>query len=164
VIQEDGRPINFFAALARNLIRFADMFVWPFYSVGIVSVFASARAKRLGDYVANTVVVKERAAEAPKFGEVFESEVIDTAMRRVAPPVDFQGDVRAVTSSEILAVESFLRRRYDIPEHPRMWLAWRIAMPLLEKIRPYYDPNAFNYEGFLEELLARHRAQVRFRE
>ncbi len=61
VIQEDGRPINFFAALARNLIRFADMIVPPFYSVGIVSVFASARAKRLGDYVANTVVVKERA-------------------------------------------------------------------------------------------------------
>jgi uncharacterized RDD family membrane protein YckC len=164
VIQEDGRPINFFAALARNLIRVADMFVWPFYSVGIVSVFASARSKRLGDYVANTVVVKERAAEAPKFDEVFESEVIDTAMRRIAPHVDFQGDVRAVTSSEILAVESFLRRRYDIPENPRMWLAWRIAMPLLEKIRPYYDPAIFNYEGFLEELLARYRAQIRFKE
>jgi uncharacterized RDD family membrane protein YckC len=164
VIQEDGRPINFFAALTRNLIRFADMVVPPFYSVGIVSVFASARAKRLGDYVANTVVVKERAAEAPKFDEVFESEVIDTAMRRVAPQVDFQGDVRAVTSSEILAVESFLRRRYDIPEYPRMWLAWRIAMPLLEKVRPFYDPAAFNYEGFLEELLARYRAQMRFRE
>ena len=111
-----------------------------------LSVFTSARAKRLGDYVANTVVVKERAAEAPKFDEIFESEVIDTAMRRVAAPVDFQGEVRAVTSSEILAVESFLRRRYDIPEHPRMWLAWRIAMPLLEKIRPYYDPTTFSYE------------------
>jgi uncharacterized RDD family membrane protein YckC len=164
VIQEDGRPINFFSALTRNLIRFADMAVPPFYSVGIVSVFASARAKRLGDFVANTVVVKERAAEAPKFDEVFESEVIDTAMRRVAPPVDFQGDVRAVTSSEILAVESFLRRRHDIPEHPRIWLAWRIAMPLLEKIKPYYDPATFNYEGFLEELLWRYRAHVRFRE
>jgi len=164
VIQEDGRPINFFAALTRNLIRFADMVIPPFYSVGIVSVFASARAKRLGDYVANTVVVKERAAEAPKFDEVFESEVIDTAMRRIAPHVEFQGDVRSVTPSEILAVENFLRRRYDIPEHPRLWLAWRIAMPLLEKIRPHYDPATFNYEGFLEELLARYRAQVRFRE
>src|SRR5262245_33495465 len=164
VIQEDGRPINFFAAFARNLIRFADMTVPPFYSVGIVSVFASRRAKRLGDYVANTVVVKERAAEAPKFDEVFESDAPDTAMRRVAPQVDFQGDVRAVTASEILAVERFLRRRYDIPEHPRMWLAWRIAMPLLEKMRPYYDPAIFNYEGFLEELLARYRTQMRFRE
>src|SRR5215468_10806082 len=163
VIQEDGRPINFFAALARNLIRFADMIVPPFYSVGIISVFASARAKRLGDYVANTVVVKERAAEAPKFDEVFESEVIDTAMRRVAPQVVFQGDVRAATSSEILAVENFLRRRYDIPEHPRLWLAWRIAIPLLEKIRPHYDPANFNYEGFLEELVSRYHSQARVR-
>jgi uncharacterized RDD family membrane protein YckC len=164
VIQEDGRPISFFAALTRNLIRLADMFIQPFYSVGIVSVFASARAKRLGDYVANTVVVKERAAEAPKFDEVFESEVIDTAMRRIAPQVDFLGDARAVSDADILVVESFLRRRFDIPEHPRMWLAWRIAIPLLEKIRPHYDPANFNYEGFLEELLARYRAQVRFKE
>ena len=140
------------------------MFFQPFYSVGIISVFASERAKRLGDYVANTVVVKERAAEAPKFDEVFESEVIDTAMRRVAPQVEFQGDVRVVTPSEILVVESFLRRRHDIPEHPRMWLAWRIAIPLLEKIRPHYDPASFNYEGFLEELLARYLAQSPFRE
>ena len=164
VIQEDGRPISFFAALTRNLIRSADMQLFFFYSVGIISVFASVRAKRLGDYVANTVVVKERAAEAPKFDEVFESEVIDTAMRRVAPQVEFQGDVRVVTPSEILVVESFLRRRYDIPEHPRMWLAWRIAIPLLEKIRPHYDPASFNYEGFLEELLARYLAQSPFRE
>ncbi len=164
VIQEDGRPINFFAAMTRNLIRLADMIVPPFYSVGIISVFSSERAKRLGDYVANTVVVKERAAEAPRFDEVFESEVIDTAMRRVAPAVNFRGEVNVITRSEISVIENFLRRRYDIPEHPRLWLAWRIAVPLLEKIRPAYDPAGFNYEGFLEELLARHRAQARHRE
>jgi uncharacterized RDD family membrane protein YckC len=162
VIQEDGRPITFFSALTRNLIRGADMIPPPFYSIGIISVFASERAKRLGDFVANTVVIKERAAEAPSFEQVFESEVIDIAMRRMAPAVDFRGDVRVVTPSEIIAVEAFLRRRYEIPEHPRSWLAWRIAAPLLEKIRPYYDPADFNYEGFLEELLARYRAQTKY--
>jgi uncharacterized RDD family membrane protein YckC len=162
VIQEDGRPITFFAALTRNLIRGADTMPFPFYSIGLVSVFSSARAKRLGDYVANTVVIKERTAEAPSFDDIFESEVIDTAMRRVAPAVDFSGDVRVVTSSEILAVETFLRRRYDIPEHPRKWLAWRISVPLLEKIRPFYDPTDFNHEGFLEELLARYRVQAKY--
>jgi len=162
VIQEDGRPISFFSALARNLIRIADLLPPPFYSLGIVSVFASARAKRVGDYVANTVVIKERAAEAPTFDEVFESEVIDSALRRVAPAVDFRGDVRVVTPLEILAVEAFLRRRYEIPEHPRLWLAWRIAAPLLEKIRPNYDLAQFNYEGFLEELLARYHVQTKY--
>ncbi len=167
VIQDDGRPVTFFAVLTRNLIRVADMMpviFLPFYAVGIVSVFASARSKRLGDYVANTVVIKERAAEAPGFDEVFESEVIDTAMRRLAPAMDFQGDLSVVTPSEILAVENFLRRRCDIPEHPRLWLAWRIAIPLLEKIRPQYNQTNFSYEGFLEEMLARYRAQAKYRE
>ena len=168
VIREDGRPVNFFAALARNLLRGADMMpmilVLPFYSVGIVSVFSSARSKRLGDLVAGTVVVKERASEAPSFDEVFEGAEIDTALRRVAPAVEFRGDVRRVGAREIEVVEAFLRRRYDLPDHPRQWLAWRVALPLLEAIRPHYDPVAFNYEGFLEELLARHRAQVKYRE
>jgi uncharacterized RDD family membrane protein YckC len=167
VIKDDGRPINFFASLTRNLLRGADMMpilALPFYSIGLVSVFASARSKRLGDFVAGTVVVKERAAEAPSFDEVFESEEIDTATRRVAPAVDFRGDVRQLGPREIEVVETFLRRRYELPDHPRQWLAWRVAIPLLEKIRPRYDPAAFNYEGFLEELLARYRVQAKYRE
>ena len=161
VIQEDGRPINFFAAFARNMLRLADMLPPPFYSLGLVSIFASARAKRLGDFVANTVVIKERAAEAPKFDDIFNSEVIDTALRRVAQPVSFRADLRALTEPEIEVVESFLRRRYDIPEHPRAWLAWRIAVPLIEKLKPAYEAEGFSYEGFLEELLARARIQAK---
>ena len=161
VIQEDGRPIGFFAALTRNLLRSADMIPPPFYSLGIISIFASTHAKRIGDYVANTVVIKERAAEAPTFAEVFSSEVVDTALRRVATPVDFRGDLRTLTEPEIHVVENFLRRRYDIPEQPRSWLAWRIAAPLIDKIRPEYSQSEFSYEGFLEELLARYHSQRR---
>ena len=161
VIQEDGRPISFYGALLRNLLRMVDMTPPPLYSLGIISIFASARAKRLGDFAANTVVIKERAAEAPTFDEVFTSDVIDTAMRRVAPPVDFRGDIRPVTLQEIQVVENFLRRRYDIPEQPRTWLAWRIAAPLIDKLQPEYDQQGFNYEGFLEELLARYHVQRR---
>lgn len=163
VIQQDGRPITFFSAMARNLLRLADMIIPPFYSIGLISVFTSRDSKRLGDYVANTVVIKERTAEAPSFEEVFSGELIDTALRREAPPVDFRGDVRVVTPAEILSVETFLRRRDQIPASPRQWLAWRIATPLLEKIRPAFDPATFNYEGFLEELLARYRALTKYR-
>lgn len=161
VIQEDGRPIGFFAAFARNMLRLADMIPPPFYSLGVVSIFASARSKRLGDFVANTVVIKERSAEAPKFEEVFTSEEIDSARRRVAKAVNFRGDTRVVTETEMQVVENFLRRRYDIPEQPRAWLAWRVAAPLLNKIQPEYDAVDFSYEGFLEELIARYRLQRR---
>ncbi len=164
VIREDGRPINAFASLTRNLLRGADIMPFPFYSFGIITVFASARSKRLGDFVAGTVVVKERETEAPSFAEVFESEVIDSAQRRIAASVDFQGDIRVIEPPEIEVVEAFLRRRYDLAENPRRWLAWRVARPLLDKIRPSFDPAAFDYESFLEELLARYRVQARYKE
>lgn len=143
------------------MLRLADMIPPPFYSLGVVSIFASARSKRLGDFVANTVVIKERSAEAPKFEEVFTSEEIDSARRRVAKAVNFRGDTRVVTETEMQVVENFLRRRYDIPEQPRAWLAWRVAAPLLNKIQPEYDAVDFSYEGFLEELIARYRLQRR---
>jgi hypothetical protein len=68
--------------------------------------------------------------------------------------------VRALTPAEIEVVETFLRRRFTLPDHPRQWMAWRVAYPLLEKMRPQFDPAQFNYEGFLEELLARYRQRV----
>src|SRR5882724_10560234 len=71
VIREDGRPITFFEAMVRNLLRDFDIMPIPFYSVGLVSIFASAKDQRVGDLVAGTVVVREREAEAPAFTEVF---------------------------------------------------------------------------------------------
>src|SRR5215813_15453147 len=82
VIREDGRPITFFEATVRNLLRDFDIMPFPFYSVGLVSVFSTARDQRVGDLVAGTVVVREREAEAPLFTEVFASAVTDPALRR----------------------------------------------------------------------------------
>jgi len=164
VIQQDGRPITFFSAMTRNLIRLADMVVPPFYSVGLLTIFASRHSKRLGDYVAGTVVIKEWESFAPGFDEIFTDELRDPARRRETDGLDFVGDVGLITSAEILAVEAYLRRRYQLPLAPRQWLAWRVATPLLEKMRPRFDPTVFTYERFLEELLARYHETNRFRD
>src|SRR6266404_6967646 len=162
VIREDGRPISFFEAMVRNLLRVVDFIVPPFYSIGLVSVFATERDQRIGDLVAGTVVVREREAEAPAFAEVFASPVSDPAMRRTCQPVRFAADVNSLTEREISVVESFLRRRWDLRDYPRQWMAWRVAMPILFKLRPQYDLAEFTYEGFLEELLHRYRERHRF--
>jgi hypothetical protein len=41
-------------------------------------------------------------------------------------------------------------------------MAWRVALPIMYKIKPNYDPDTFTYEGFLEELLHRFHARQRF--
>ena len=162
VIREDGRPISFFEAMVRNLLRVVDFIVPPFYSIGLISVFATDRDQRVGDLVAGTVVVRERGAEAPAFAEVFASPVSDPALRRTCKPVLFTADVNKLTEQEIVVVESFLRRRWDLKDYPRQWMAWRVSMPILFKLRPQYDLATFTYEGFLEELLHRYREKHRF--
>jgi uncharacterized RDD family membrane protein YckC len=60
VIREDGRPITFWEASVRNLVRTLDIMPTPFYSIGLISVFSTKRDQRIGDMVAGTVVVRER--------------------------------------------------------------------------------------------------------
>lgn len=162
VIREDGRPITFWEASVRNLLRTFDMFFPPFYSVGLIAVFLSTRDQRIGDMVGGTVVVREREAEAPAFSHLFTTPVSDPALRRSFKPVNFTASLNSLTESEIEVVETFLRRRWDLPDFPRQWMAWRVALPILYKLRPGYDINEFTYEGFLEELLHRYLQEHRF--
>ena len=164
VIREDGRPVTFWEAAVRNLLRTFDMMPAPFYSIGLISVFISLSDQRVGDMVAGTVVVREREAEVPAFAAVFASRVSDPALRRSFKPVEFVADVNLLTESEIHVVETFLRRRWDLADMARQWMAWRVSLPILYKLRPAYDLPTFTYEGFLEELLHRYRAHHRFTE
>src|SRR5262249_15031005 len=144
VIREDGRPVTFWEASVRNLLRSFDMMPAPFYSIGLISVFVSSIDQRVGDMAAGTVVVREREAEAPAFSQVFSTPVSDPAMRRSFKPVEFTGAVELLTEPEIEVVEAFLRRRWDLSDLPRQWMAWRVALPLMYKIRPSYDLETFS--------------------
>jgi uncharacterized RDD family membrane protein YckC len=163
VIREDGRPITFWEAAVRNLLRIFDIQPFPFYSVGLICVFVSLRDQRVGDLVAGSVVVREREVEAPSFNQVFDSQVSDSALRRSFKPVQFTAELGLLTEKEFEVVETFLRRRFDLPDQARMWMAWRVATPILYKLRPAYDLSTFTYEGFLEELLHRYHARNRFK-
>lgn len=165
VIRDDGRPITLWEAIARNLLRICDAapgFIIPIYSIGLVTIFLNDRDQRVGDIFAGTVVVRERTDEAPTFAETFSNPISDTAFTRVQKRIEVRADVSRITESEIEVVESFLRRRWDLTDRQRIWMAWRIALPLMYKIRPDYNMADFTYEGFLEELLQRFHAKERF--
>ena len=164
VIREDGRPVTLWEAIARNLLRIFDTFPGffvPVYSIGLIAVFLSSRDQRVGDLFAGTVVIREREDEAPTFAEAFSNPIADAAYRRVQPRTSFEGNVSLLNDGEIEVVESFLRRRWDLTERQRIWMAWRIALPIMFKLKPRYETATFTYEGFLEELLARYSARQR---
>jgi uncharacterized RDD family membrane protein YckC len=64
VMKDGGFPLDFRAAVVRNLVRLLDFMPGP-YAVGFVTAFFSAEYKRVGDYAAGTVVVRERPRVAP---------------------------------------------------------------------------------------------------
>lgn len=165
VIRDDGRPLTLWEAIARNLLRIADAipgFVIPIYSVGLIVIFLSGRDQRIGDIFAGTVVIRERTGDAPTFSETFTTRMTDPAFTRVQKATGIQVNAAQLSEREVEVVESFLRRRWDLTERQRLWMAWRIALPLMYKLKPAYDLETFTYEGFLEEVLHRFHAKQRF--
>lgn len=165
VIREDGRPITLWEAIARNLLRICDAipgFFLPVYSVGLIIIFLNKRDQRVGDIFAGTVVIRESVDDAPTFAETFSNPIADAAFRRVQKRTEFHADLTGLAENEVEVIESFLRRRWDLSDRQRLWMAWRIALPLMYKLKPDYDLTTFTYEGFLEEILHRFHAKQRF--
>jgi len=161
VVREDGRPVRFFEVFVRNLLRIAlDFQPIPTYAIGVVSIIFSARSKRVGDFVAGTVVVKERATEAPSLNEIIHiSNIEQQRIERAAPP-PFNADTRLLTESELRAVKTFLKRRYELTPINRMALAVRIAQPITAKLG--IVAGQLSPEAVLEEIERQHSAQSRY--
>ncbi|MFM9905169.1 MAG: RDD family protein [Pyrinomonadaceae bacterium] len=165
VIREDGRPVTLWEAIARNLLRICDAvpgFVLPVYSIGLIVIFMSNRDQRVGDIFAGTVVIRERSGEAPTFAETFSARIADVAFSRVQKPAGVEANVALLSEREVEVVEIFLRRRWDLTDRQRLWMAWRIALPIMYKLKPGYNLANFTYEGFLEEILHRFHTKQRF--
>lgn len=56
VLRDDGTALNWRAALTRNVLRWADFLPIAYFG-GLLAMLANARFKRLGDWVAGTIVV-----------------------------------------------------------------------------------------------------------
>lgn len=109
VVDRYGRPIGWGASCVRNLFRLVDML--PFYTVALVSAFASASCKRLGDLVAGTYVVY-----APRGRQVAMPQAAPAAPRRFP-----------LSPEDYALVENFLARRGGMAPRARTALAARLA-------------------------------------
>jgi uncharacterized RDD family membrane protein YckC len=147
VIEESGRPITVYEAVARNLLRMIDS-IPVFYGVGIISALLSAKSKRLGDYVAGTVVVHEKAP------------LLDAGLRwdSAASAGAARFDASRLTPEEFQLVEAFLLRRKELAEAVRR----EAAQKILQRLSPRLDLTAQDKqepEKLLETLALAYRAR-----
>lgn len=59
VVTEDGGPLTYREAIIRTLLRIIDALPF-FYLIGLIAILLTDRKQRLGDIVADTVVVEEQ--------------------------------------------------------------------------------------------------------
>jgi len=145
VVREDGRPIGFAEAAIRNLLRVVlDSQPGNLYAVGFVTGMLNARFKRLGDYAAGTVVIRERRQAVPAAGP---------RLRPPPQPTLAQAGprVRQLTPDEAATLQAYLRRRDELDPQTRSEMARRIAVSLLQRLE-ITQPVDMGYDTFLEWL------------
>jgi uncharacterized RDD family membrane protein YckC len=150
VIKDDGRPIGAYEAIVRNAVRLVDMLP-AMYGIGLISIFTSRQSKRLGDFVAGTVVVHEKTLEGVR-------PYAETKIDETLPPID----VSKVTLEEVRLIETFLNRRDSLEPSVRTIMATQIANRMAEKmeVKIYGWPRT---ERFLEAVMEQCRQSDRFR-
>ncbi len=162
VVRDDGTPINLWDSIIRNVVRIVDLLVPPFYCSAMISVWVSARSKRLGDHAAGTVVVKERAAEMPTTA----APSVPPVQYRVAPTAadeQLMTRIRMLTAQEADAAARFLERRHELVAEVRAQLANRLAASISSHLGVSAAAWA-SAEEFLVAVLACHRSVSRSRE
>jgi uncharacterized RDD family membrane protein YckC len=160
VVREDGRPIRFFEAFVRNLLRIVDISPPFSYAIGVATIIFNPRSKRIGDLVAGTVVVKERAAEAPSLDDIIKLSEVEQKKIASAGVAPFKANTRLLSERELQAVETFLNRRFELNEPNRSMLAARIAQAVSAKLGILN--LSLPAEVILEEIDRQHRVQSRY--
>ncbi|HET9838615.1 MAG TPA: RDD family protein [Candidatus Angelobacter sp.] len=151
VIKENGRPINAFEAISRNLVRFID-FLPGIYGIGVVTMLLNAKSKRLGDYVAGTIVVHETSDR--------EASLFFNAPTRAEFTLH---QAAGLTVQEAELIETFLARRLEIPPEVRRFNAQRITEMISTRLNIPPEARPPDNENFLELMVREFRNRAQYR-
>lgn len=113
VVRDRGFPINFTASLIRNLIRVGEWLA-GFYFLAAISALLSAENKRIGDFAAGTIVVRDARLPVPR-------DLLQSGSRPAASPAVH------LTDEERALVNRFLERRSLLGARRRSELAAQLA-------------------------------------
>jgi uncharacterized RDD family membrane protein YckC len=135
VMKDTGRAIVPSEAISRNLLRSIDQLPGV-YVIGLISMAISPEHRRVGDYVAGTLVVHEKSA-AP-----IDLELQDLSSSSSTIAMSTAG----LTVSDLELIETFLHRRLSFEDSIRRSTAMSIAGYVQRKLQEPRDPHASDEE------------------
>ncbi len=143
VIREDGRPIGLPQATLRALLRvFDDILVGL---VGFLFIIQGRREKRLGDWVAGTVVIQELRLRTDKIiisDEIKANQVADT-MLEIA-------NFNLVMPDDFAVIREYLNRRSRFSPRALETVSFRLAEQLKARLDLGALPSTITANSFLE--------------
>lgn len=135
----DGSPVTPGAAAIRSVLRLGDLLLPVLTALDIILLFLSARAQRLGDIAANTIVVHERRN--------VDAVPLSSGLSDFEHPLEeLVGDLRGMTVEEYLAIKTLCDRFPELPPNVQarllrdVWqpVANRYSIPTYSDVHPVY--------------------------
>jgi len=142
VIRDDAQPARLFQATLRSLLRPVDDILF----LGYFLILFGAREKRLGDWLAGTLVV-QTDLPTPHPGILFTDK-----LRTIAAALMQQGDLARLEPDDFALLREFLQRRRGLLTSARHQLSMEIARSLRQRICLETLPEEMTAETFLEAL------------
>lgn len=154
VLRTSGYPIGFMDSFIRNLVRWVDLLPM-FYGVGIVVMFISSQSRRLGDYAAGTLVVREGTrismAEIDVIAGHSAARPDHVAPAGAVDPDELQWNLDALMAGDLLLMRVYLDRVPSLESAARDRLGHEVAARIAARIGAR---EPFNPVAFLQRVLA----------
>ncbi len=144
VVRLDGNPVGLGEVVIRNLMRIID-FLPSSYALGFVVMFLNQHARRLGDFAAGTLVVKDRSLlKLADLGSKLSSD--SQVSKPAAASLDDESDplymrflnIRSLEASDVILIDEIINRHSRGQIDPLLLkkatrqLARKIALPAEE--------------------------------
>ncbi|MDX2212706.1 MAG: RDD family protein [Oculatellaceae cyanobacterium bins.114] len=138
VIRDDGRPARLPQAILRALLRPVD----DALSIGVWMIILSSQEKRLGDWVAGTIVVQEERTVAAT------TLVTSDKAQDIADYLLQYANVSLLLPDDFAVVREYLKRRSSMHDQGRSSLSLKLARQVktlltLEKLPENTTPDTF---------------------
>lgn len=150
VVADTGHAVSVGAAAVRNLLRVAD-FLPPPYLLGTLLVALHPRAKRLGDMVAGTVVVRDRPAER-------------SMARSGRTGGSGAADAPELSDEEFRLLHTFISRAPDLAPAARGRVAERLTARLADALARLAETRSADDADPAARLFALHEVEAMRRE
>ena len=149
VIRDDGRPVSLQQSTLRSLLRPVD----DLFFLGVFFIVFGKREKRLGDWVAGTLVIQE---ERPVVSSSFP---VSKEAETLANQLLSEADLAAMLAEDFAVIREYLQRRAAMIPEARAELSRQLAHQIKDIIALEKVPKGVTANQFLEAVYLAYQQQ-----